>query len=243
MDRPGPVGLVGSGEFQSCSDVIDRALLDRVTGRSNRAVIIPTAAGREGPTSVGSWLDKGVAHFERLDLEPIPLAVIDRAGADDPVNTGSILDASIIYFSGGDPAYLVETMRGTAVWSAVVRAWLDGAALAGCSAGAMMMGSVTASPRRSGLVSGLGVFDDLCVIPHFDRFDSFRPGMTASIVDSVGPTTTVIGIDEETGLIVHEGATRVMGSRKVWHLTHAGRIGWSHGESTALELVVDHRPR
>ncbi len=67
MDNPGPTGLVGSGEFLSCSDVIDRALLERVTRRSRRAVILPTAAGREGPTSVGSWLDKGVAHLDRFD--------------------------------------------------------------------------------------------------------------------------------------------------------------------------------
>ncbi len=238
MDNPGPIGLVGSGEFLSCSDVIDRALLERVTGRSRRAVIIPTGAGREGPTSVGSWLDKGVAHFDRLGLDPVPLPVIDRIGADDPTNADRIGDASIIYFSGGDPAYLVETMRGSAVWTAVVQAWLDGAALAGCSAGAMMMGSVTASPRGGGLVPALGVFDDLCVIPHFDRFDSFRPGLTASIVGSVDPATQVIGIDEETGLIVHDGQTLVLGGRKVWRLTGDRRIGWEHGRPTTLELVT-----
>ncbi len=235
---PGPIGLVGSGEFLACSDVIDGALLDRVSGRAARAVIIPTASGQEGPTSVGSWLSKGVAHFERLGLEPVPLPIIDRIGADDPANAELIKEVSIIYFSGGNPSYVIETMRDTAVWAAVLEAWRDGAALAGCSAGAMMMGSVTASPRSQGLVSGLGVFDDLCVIPHFDRFDSFRPGMTDSIISLVGPSTTVIGVDEETGLVVHDGQSFVMGSRQVWSLTSEGRTSWANGEPTDLRLRV-----
>ncbi|MEZ5377998.1 MAG: Type 1 glutamine amidotransferase-like domain-containing protein [Acidimicrobiales bacterium] len=234
----GPIGLVGSGEFLACSDVIDGALLDRVSGRAARAVIIPTAAGQEGPTSVGSWLDKGIAHFDRLGLEPVPLSIIDRVGADDPANAEQIGDASIIYFSGGNPAYVIETMRNTLVWAAVLAAWRDGAALAGCSAGAMMMGSVTASPRQAGLVTGLGVFADLCVIPHFDRFDSFRPGMTDSILGSVAPGTTVIGVDEETGLVVHDGESFVMGRRAVWSLTSEGRTGWHHGDSTTLRLSI-----
>ncbi len=234
---PGPIGLVGSGEFLACSDVIDGALLERVSGRAARAIIIPTAAGQEGPTSVGSWLDKGVAHFERLGLDPVPMSIIDRTGASDRTNAEAIADASIIYFSGGNPSYVIETMRNTLVWSAVLDAWRAGAALAGCSAGAMMMGSVTASPRQQGLVSGLGVFGRLCVIPHFDRFDSFRPGMTDSIVSSVEPGTTVIGVDEETGLVVHGGESFVMGRRAVWSLTSDGRTAWHHGESTDLRLL------
>ncbi len=233
---PGPIGLVGSGEFMACSDVIDGALLERVAGHSARAIIIPTAAGQEGPTSVGSWLSRGVDHFERLGLEAIPLTIIDRIGADDPANAAQIGDAAIVYFSGGNPSYVIETMRNTLVWAAVVEAWRKGAALAGCSAGAMMMGSVTASPRRQGLVSALGVFDDLCVIPHFDRFDSFRPGMTDTIVASVPPNTSVIGIDEETGLVIHDGEAFVMGGRQVWSLTSEGRTSWAHGESTDLGL-------
>lgn len=225
----GPVGLVGSGEFLACSDVIDTALLERISGRSNRAIIIPTAAGQEGPTSVGSWLSKGVNHFERLGLDPVPLSVIDRASANDNAMASQIEGAAIIYFSGGNPSYVVDTMRESTVWAAVLDAWNDGAALAGCSAGAMMMGSVTASPRQGGLSPALGVFDDLCVIPHFDRFDSFRPGMTNSIIEATGPDTMVIGIDEETGLIVHGDETLVLGSRQVWRLTADGRTPWGHG--------------
>ncbi len=235
-DLPGPIGLVGSGEFLACSDVIDGALLERVSRRGNRAVIIPTAAGQEGPTSVGSWLRKGTKHFERLGLEPVPLPIVDRLGANDAENAAMIDDASIIYFSGGNPSYVIESMRDTLVWAAVLTAWRSDAALAGCSAGAMMMGSVTASPRQSGLIDALGVFDRLCVIPHFDRFDSFRPGMTESIVAAVGNDTSLVGIDEETGLVIHGGQSFVIGRRQVWSISKEGRTGWAHGEATTLDL-------
>lgn len=235
---PGPIGLVGSGEFLECSDVIDRHLLSRISGRSNRAVIIPTAAGQEGRASVDSWIDRGAAHFERLGLEPVPLRIVDRPGAEDPTMAAQVADAAIIYYSGGNPAYVAETMSGSLVWAAVCDAWSAGAALAGCSAGAMMMGSVTASPRRHGLSPALGVFDRLCVLPHFDRIDRFRSDMPAAITSTVPDDTIVIGIDEETALVVDGTSTLVLGRGQVWHLDGPTRTGWSHGEPTTLTLAT-----
>ena len=83
----------------------------------------------------------------------------------------------MIYLSGGNPAYLADTLRGTAVWDAIVAAWRGGAALAGCSAGAMALTSWVPSLRhpRTGGTVGLGLLPRLRVIPHFDAFTAQYP--------------------------------------------------------------------
>src|SRR2546423_5281956 len=130
--RPGPIALVGSGEFLPVMEGVDAALLD---GRPPRAVFLPTAAAPEGPQRVDYWLRLGAEHYQRLGVEPVPLTVLDRRDADDPANAAAVAGAGLVYLSGGNPGYLADTLRGTAVLEAILTAWQAGAALAGCSAG------------------------------------------------------------------------------------------------------------
>ncbi len=232
----GPLALVGSGEFLPSTEAVDRALLSFEGDHPPRVAIVPTAAGQEGSGSVERWITLGVEHYRQMGAQPIPVPVIDEASANDPELVTIIESADMIYFSGGDPLYVTTTLRSSVVWDAVLRTWQNGAALAGCSAGAMMMGSVTASPRSQGLHDGLGLFRRLCVIPHFDRVDRFRPNMPEEIVAAAPVGTTVIGLDEHTGL-VHDGAAWVVrGQQSVWVFDETGRTNYETGESVPLEL-------
>ncbi len=175
-----------------------------------------------------------MSHFDRLGVVPVPLRIVDRAGADDPAMAAQLAGAGLIYFSGGDPAHVVATMRDSLVWGAVIAAWQNGSALAGCSAGAMMMGSTTASPRGNTVIDGLGVFDRLCVLPHFDRFSSSRPDLPRRVMADVPAGTTVIGIDEDTGLLVDGGRSEVIGRQGVWHVSTATVAPWAAERSLTL---------
>ena len=66
--------------------------------------------------------------------------VKNREQADDETIAAQVAGAGLIYLSGGDPQVLAATLRDTALWRAIVAAWQNGAALAGCSAGAMALG-------------------------------------------------------------------------------------------------------
>ena len=211
----GPVGLVGSGEFTEATEAVDMALID---GRPQRAVIIPAAAGQEGDGSIQRWLKKGINHYTLLGIEPVPLPIADRSDALKPAYVNQIAGAGLIYFSGGDPAYLSETLRGTPTWEAVLEHWRNGGAIAGCSAGAMMMGSQSRSPRRSTLSDSLRLFEHLVVIPHFDRMKRFRGRMVGSILEDVSPGTTVLGIDENTGITLIDDQWVVHGRGSAWEL-------------------------
>ena len=87
------------------------------------------------------WLDLARRHYEAMGVEAVPVPVLTRADADDPGLAGLIDGVGLVYLSGGDPHHLASTLRGSPVWDAVIAAWHGGAALAGCSAGAMALTS------------------------------------------------------------------------------------------------------
>ena len=233
----GLVALVGSGEFLPVMDGVDRELLE---GRPPRAVFLPTAAAEEGDERIRYWVELGTAHFRRLGVEPVPLLVLDRADADDPALAAQVASAGLIYLSGGNPGYLAETLRGTAVWSAIVAAWEAGASLAGCSAGAAALSAVAGNVRdpARGEGRGLGLVPHVGVIPHFDRIEAWRPGLTTRILASAPPEATVVGIDEDTALVGGPQRWRVQGERTVtvFGRSPLGHERTVHGPGDELSL-------
>jgi cyanophycinase-like exopeptidase len=223
---PGPIALVGSGEFLPVMEAVDSALL---AGRPARAVFLPTAAGPEGPERVDYWLRLGVDHYRRLGVEPVPLAVLDRSDADDPANARQVAGAGLVYLSGGNPGYLADTLRGTVVWEAILAAWRSGAALAGCSAGACALTALADDTRTGATRPGLGLVPGLVVLPHFDEIERWSPGIVARRTGDLAAGQVLLGIDEDTALVGGDGVLdgtgswRVEGRRQVWVVEADGR--------------------
>src|SRR5882757_983680 len=94
---PGPLALVGSGEYLSVMAGVEGALIE---GRPPRYVQIPTAAAPEGTQRLQYWLDLGAAQAERLGVEPVPVVVRDRDEAGSPDLAALIAGAGLIYLSG-----------------------------------------------------------------------------------------------------------------------------------------------
>jgi len=205
----GRLVLCGSGEFTPAMADVDRGILADIGSRPVRVAIVPTAAGTEDTPK--SWVEMGTAHFARLGADPIGIMVLDRAGAEDPRHSAAVADADWIYFSGGKPGYLVDTLAGTPFWSAVLARHRAGAVLAGSSAGAMMLGSrtfhfpdgidETGVPRRVAVREALGVLPGIFVAPHFDAVPSEMWRRWAEIWPE---GHRMLGIDEDTAVI--EGA-------------------------------------
>ncbi|MCU1691364.1 MAG: cyanophycinase [Frankiales bacterium] len=219
---PGPLALVGSGEYLPVLEDVERALL---AGRPPRYVQLATAAAPEGPASLARWHDLGARAAARLGVEQVVVPVVDRDTADDPGLAALVEGAGLVYLSGGSPPFLAATLRGTAVWRAVSAAWQAGAALAGCSAGAMALTDHVPDLRHPlrAAEPGLGAVPHLRVLPHFDRFAAWLPdGVLTRVVDTP-PGVTVVGIDEDTALVGGPEEWEVRGRQSVWVLTAAGR--------------------
>lgn len=225
----GPVALVGSGEYLPVMTEVEGLLL---RGRPPRFVQIPTAAAPEGQSSLDRWVTLGRDQAARLDVAAVPVMVRDRAEADNEELAALVNGAGLVYLSGGNPPYLASTLRGTKVWQAVREAWEGGAALAGCSAGAMALTSWVPDLRHPTRDAdpGLGVVPQLRVIPHFDRFAGWMPDLVSRYVLRPPDGVTVLGIDEDTALIGDEGTWRVHGRQQVWVLGRDGRTPYTAGE-------------
>jgi cyanophycinase-like exopeptidase len=230
----GPIGLVGSGEFTPATEAVDLALLE---GRPRKVVFLPTAAAPEGPTTIQYWTQLGSNHYRRLGIDATALRVLNRDDAERPDLAEQLSTAGLIYLSGGDPTYLANTLVGSRVGAALIAVWKRGAAVAGCSAGALALMDLVPDIRSRGAnpSPGLGLVHNLFVMPHFDQLETWSPGATQWALDTLPPGPRLIGIEEDTGIVGGPTKWRVIGRQHAWLLRRDGsRAAFASGETLTL---------
>lgn len=233
----GLINLVGSGEYLPVMRDVDCYLLDSLSldGRKPRVACLPTAAGKEGDSSVNRWLSMGVQHFSGLGADVEPVRIIDRDSANDPCWEPILESADLIYFSGGDPGYLHQTMKDSLAWKAAQRAWARGAIYAGCSAGAMILSKRMPSFRLAGTQEGFGIVPATFIIPHFDAIPGIWKPIVFGLQRQLKKGECMVGIDEDTALIGKlDGEWTVMGKGKVHIFARDGKASYSAGQTLML---------
>ena len=205
----GEIALVGGEEFRQGCEEMDREIM-RVSGQDPaRVLIIPTAAVT-GPAKAAN---DGVQHFGSLGGDADQLMVLDEAQAEDTEFIQACLAANVVYFTGGSPQHLLDTLRESRLLTAILEAVDGGSVLAGSSAGAMVMGSLMRQPNQGGWVPGLGIVPGVAVLPHHEGSD---PSETSrQLVTQVPGDITVLGIDARTGCLGRPGSWRVVGRGNV----------------------------
>lgn len=217
------LALVGSGEYLPEMEPVDRELISRLKGPP-RVVCLPTAAGKEGYERIAYWSRLGVDHFTRLGARVEALPVIDRTSANDAVHAKVIASANFIYLSGGKPGYLYTTLEDSLVWEAILSVLAGGGLLAGCSAGAMIMGEKFFG--FPGWQTGFNFLPHMTIIPHYDQIPESR---IKSIHMSTESDLTVLGIEGNTALVQSGEQYEVLGSGGVTVWNEAGKIRYTRG--------------
>ncbi|MGN6758178.1 MAG: Type 1 glutamine amidotransferase-like domain-containing protein [Thermomicrobiales bacterium] len=231
----GALVLAGSGEFLPTMRVVDEVVLRHAPHTSPRAAIVPTASGLEGPVPF-DWIARGVAHFTALGCTAFGVPILGRDDADSPEHVAALAGADLIYLPGGNPRHLVESLRETAAWRAIHAAWLGGAILAGSSAGAMALGELTVTPRAQApaWLPALGLLPGLGILPHYDRFGGARSGPLAAVAP---PHLAILGIDEDTVVLVAGGEATVLGASTVTLLRDNTATVFHTGERLPRDVV------
>ncbi|MBI5566345.1 MAG: Type 1 glutamine amidotransferase-like domain-containing protein [Chloroflexi bacterium] len=201
---------------------VDRTLLDRAGGTA--VAIVPTAAAPDGRAVFDRWLTMGVAHFNRLGATATGVPAFDRSGCDDEANADIVSNANLVYFSGGKPDFLFNILNGTRLWAAVEQVLDRGGVVAGCSAGAMIMGGhVPDFGSRFGVPSvirwqaAFGLIPKAIIAPHYNEF----PEIMVTLIFGRRPAGSfLIGVDAHTALIGLNGA---------WQVGGTGRVTVRHG--------------
>lgn len=226
----GTVALVGAGEFLPAMDPVDRGLLASIAGPA-RVVVLPTASAPDGPGVPERWARMGSEHFTRLGAEVRPILMLTREDAERADLAEQIGWANFVYFSGGKPRYLLETLVGTPAWQAIQRVYDSGGVVAGCSAGAMVLGGELVDfPQVWQTRPAMQVVPGVVVIPHFDEMRSW----ISSLLAAMPHHATVVGIDGMTALVGHGGRYTVSGRGGVTVITGAGRVRYLDGQSVEL---------
>ena len=177
-------------------------------GKKNSFVQVPTASSHEGDSSRERWRRLGKEQSDRIGSECIYLPIHEREDAFNPEFISQIKDAGLIYFSGGDPHRVAEIFSGSPLWDEILNQWKSGTSLAGCSAGAMAFGGTIMGLRRSQLSNGLNLLPKIEVIPHYDKMLGWLPDRVAAFIIRAESDSTLIGIDENTALVMTDSWKR-----------------------------------
>ncbi len=228
----GTIALIGSGEYLAPIQPVDKKLLEHIADEPF-VVVLPTASAPDGVGVPERWTRMGVAHFSQLGARVEPVMLLDREDAENPAIVEAIAQANFVYFSGGKPRYLLETLRDTAAWRAIMTIYNSGGVVAGCSAGAMVMGAAIFDfPKFWHTMPALNLAPGLVIIPHFDEIPQV---MLASLKHTDRETTTV-GVDGSTALVGREGRWTVYGSGGVTVFEGKKRARYTEGQTVRLPL-------
>ena len=232
----GLIALVGAGEYLPVMEDVDRHLLSSIKSETPRVVCLPTAAGQEGDESVGRWSRMGQEHFSKLGADVTAIRIIDKASADDPQFESALENANLIYFSGGNPLHLFQTMQGSRAWSAMQRAWSRGAVYAGCSAGAMILSKRIPSFRLAQTVDGFGIVPVKFILPHFDAIPVMFKPLIFALRKQLKKGERILGVDENTAVVGQlDGEWQVMGMGNAHLLTRDGDQVFRTGQTVPLQ--------
>lgn len=198
----GTLCLQGGGEFSVACQGMDADLVRRASG----PVVVTALAGSPG-LDYRTATAHGVRHFAGL-------GALEVVGAPDvreqPEAALEVLrTARLLVLPGGSPARLLAALQSTPVGQLVAELLDSGGVVMGASAGAMVLCEWTVLPDRGmQVVAGLGVVPNTVVLAHWNggRADWLR-----AIDAAVPPEATVLGLPEESGVVVHGGELLAVG--------------------------------
>ncbi len=194
-------------------------------------VILPTAAAPDANHArAGS---NAIQWFTALGAKSVQsVSVIDSASANNASSIKSLESAKLIYLLGGFTHYLAQTLINSLAWQACLKAFNQGAVLAGSSAGAMVLCEYYFDPSTGKIEQGLNLINNSLVLPHYNDFGKHW----ARQIKQKMPNITLIGIDEQTGMLSQkeENQWLVLGGGQVTlHLAEHIK-SYSHGQMFQL---------
>jgi cyanophycinase len=219
----------------------------RLAGADRGAPIVGfTTASRNAARSARAWRQDfataGVSNVE------IPI-VTGRDQADDQAIADLVSSAAGVFLGGGDQVHLIATLSGTKVGEAIRAAFVRGAVVCGTSAGAAALTETTMAGGEIDedgnevemyIGPGLGL---LCFGSLIDTHFAQRRRLHRLFVAIAGyPQLLGLGIDEDTGLVVHWHIGEVVGKGGVTFVDGRDTVRFDNASTVKKggELTLSH---
>lgn len=238
----GDLVLIGGEEFADGFEEIHAHLATLLRGQRGlrdsdplKVVFLPTCAADDGPDVVDYWCNLATQRLEAAGCSVLAPHLVDHTLAQDSNLAAAIAAADWIYLGGGYPHVGMRVLSGTLALRAIQAALQSGAMVAGASAGAMMLcaHSWVNTPEFSATIhqimaAGSVSFDGEIPLPppldclgwlprsmcwpHTNRLFAMK-----WVGDGLLPKGhLLIGIDEQTALIVRGSGGLVLGRGRVF---------------------------
>lgn len=216
----GKLFIIGGGDR---GDSLMQAMLDASgwqPGDLVTAITLPSGWG----DSAYIWLNTDLKK-----LTGVNCVKFDSAAVYMPEKIDSLRRSKLIFISGGDQNRMMQLIAGTSVKQVIQEAYLNGAMIAGTSAGASIMSERMLT--GDGLIDtvyadtypvlwrgnletaeGLGLLDSVIIDQHFVVRSRYNRLISAVLEY---PEYDAIGIDEGTAILVDQGKAKVLGVSQV----------------------------
>lgn len=241
------VAIGGAEDKTSDLDILRRVMELASAGEPEVAVIVAASGVPDDvfPEYEAAFTRLGASAVHALDYRT------RREALEEP-RTEILEHCDVIFFSGGDQMRLTNILGGSPVLETIRERYLQGAVIAGTSAGAVALsstmiygdGSVDALHKGGvNMASGLGFVEGLCIDSHFLERGRFTRLMEAG---ATNPEHLGVGLGEDAGVIIHvnrvleaigPGHVIIVDSRD---LVSSNVADAANGEPVALENVVMH---
>jgi cyanophycinase len=203
----GSLVLVGGGEWQDGGRDLDARLL--AESGATEVVVLPTAAAFEHPERVAG---RAETYFAGLGASVRTLAVVHRSEAENPEIAAVVRAARFVYLADGSPLHLRSVLKGSVLFDALLASYRAGGVLAASGAGATLLGDPMVDPRGGAYTVGLGVVKNLAVFPYHGTAATH---LRERSIDLLPSEAVLVGIDEQTALVLRRGDWSVAGPGEV----------------------------
>lgn len=244
----GTLIAIGGNEDKLDDMKVLKRVVSEARGRDTIVEVITTAS--ENPRQMSDNYERV---FKRIGVKSFgAINISSRSDAADRSLEDRIKEADLIFFTGGDQLRLSSILGGSYFMEIVHKQYLNGAVIAGTSAGAAALSEtmIYDGEGSSGLLKGsismgpgIGFVSELIIDTHF--ITRSRIGRLFQVV-ATNPSIIGVGLSEDTAIMIkRDDIFEVFGSSLVivvdgGHLKNSNISNISKGEPIAVENFHVH---
>jgi len=227
LQPKGKLFIIGGGSRPI--GMIDRLISESGVDTGGYILILPMASENEDTAifySKKQFIERGITSVFSIHSDST------KNFSDSDIRL--VENASLVYISGGDQNRFMKSIRGTPILEILHKIYINGATIAGTSAGAAVMshkmisGNEIKHPIYTGnyttieannieITYGLGFLEHVIIDQHFIKRQRLNRLITVCLEN---PEITCIGIDESTAILVKGGMAEVVGDSQVIEIKH-----------------------
>ena len=221
------IAITGSGEFLPSILDVDKKLLNYLDDIPY-VLTFSTAAGKESDERLSYWENLAIEHFKNLNVNH---KHIDARNRND-LNMDSVIEemkkSNFVFFSGGSPNHLYDAINYSK-FSDELQNIENRGIIAGCSAGAMIMGEK--------MIKGVGLnyLPKTIVIPHYG--ESFYSWISNTVKVLNRGKYKLLCLEKDTYFIKNGEQLSVLGKQNIHIIYKKEHHTFSDGDTISVSLL------